>query len=611
GGISQYTAWINTIGAPDILTNASRGVAMTFTDIWIQRLNPDTGQWEQTTLLNIIHEMGAAYKARYRHEHGVEPEDTPTGFIGGTEVAEFIKGKNKDLGVHDFRFFESEVLKQRLFVSYLAQYDAMPTDIKEKLFRKIAALKPQDIVSFYPDLLRVAMNASGTNNAAWERLHRKLIINSRDRIIKEGRQMLTYNETLKTIRDKHGGNEADARLAYAAEKGPLDHQLATGAINDATHAKRLKEIRERLGMDFENFDAWKEKLEKENFIYNPSSRLHGPLSPDQKRFIHDSRYEMRGKIFTSPYATLTAEEQAEYNLLTKIIDGAVGDQRRDAHGEWEFDSRGNPVVVGEPIAKKVSEAKLAYKVCLDDNPRISWRATGEGGGGGGKGMILSMYGDQAAVNQGVSEHLSRLLLDPITKAEEHIAALVEQFGIHYGLPGAQDMFKPLIVAFALMVKENFWARWTGKELRDFLQKPNSAMEEYFKVKGYSLDEIGIFKLFLNLTNHHAIRNEKETVGRRLQNVFKEHRNEHNQSNWDTVGDILKNRDGIIGKMWKKGIRGEGKSEFDKMLALVGADPAGRRKARARRILQLLLLFVPISIAKVLIPDEAKKAGGIA
>lgn len=660
GGISEYTAWLNTWGAPDIQTNPSRSVAMTFTDIWFRR-NAGTANEEQTTMLNVLHEIGQTWKHYYRHERGIAAPDTPTGFVGGKQFAEYITGNTPDHhNAHTYEFMANEILKQRLYISYLAQYDAMPTDLKEKLFRKIAVLKPHDMVSFFPKLLDDSIDPANRarDEAAWGRLHTKLMVNSMARINEDGRAMLTYNDTLKTIRDgrdpntdvAYGGNIATARGAYTVEWNPI-HATYTAAIAAAggnpalitaaerVYANSLNALHKKWGMDFENFDRWEAQLQEELFVtrnnYDPNSIFDATLMAPWDRPGHptgawrattgaeatrlvNARYEMRDRIFGPPanFAALTTDEQHEYRLLTKIIDLSVGDSRINAvtgNPEVVIDKKGKHQILqyaSTPVAKTVSEAKIAYKVCLDDTPRISWRSTGEGGGGGGKGMILSMYGDQAAVNQGVSEHLGHLMLDPINKAEEHIAGLVHQFNIHYGMGDAQAMFKPLIAAFVEMVRENGWAKYTGKEIRDFLQKPNSKMEDYFKVKGYALDEIAIFKLLLGLANHHGIETEKEVVGQRLKEIFSERQHGHNHGDkWQTWKDVA-TEPRFAWKLINEGLfdsKGKGKSQFDKLVEMLGVGPGGRRKARSRKFIQMLLLFIPVSILKAILPDDVKKS----
>lgn len=76
------------------------------------------------------------------------------------------------------RDVQDAVLGQRLYLSVLSRYGNFDTDLKTKIWKKIATLKPSTVVSLLPDV-------KGHNNETWGGLRQKLYIAEMARVIND------------------------------------------------------------------------------------------------------------------------------------------------------------------------------------------------------------------------------------------------------------------------------------------------------------------------------------------------------------------------------------------------------------------------------------------
>jgi hypothetical protein len=197
-GINKRTVMMDTYGAVDPESHGWRSQMMFFgsTKIMDAELVDKNGQVilpsRSMSLLEYLNVEAEIFGGKTR-------EDQEIG-LGGGEIGEKNKGEFS-------RKISDIILGQRLNLTVLTRYNNFDSELKTKLWQKIAIIKPSTLVSLCPEIVG--------NRSVWEDMADKIYKAEMKRVLEDGKETNLTVDQLRGEREKFEGI-----LKFTEQKNP-------------------------------------------------------------------------------------------------------------------------------------------------------------------------------------------------------------------------------------------------------------------------------------------------------------------------------------------------------------------------------------------------------
>lgn len=254
-GLDKRTIMMNRYGAHDLLSHNWRSEQLFLGNITL--VKPEGGK------ISLLDYLDDKVEEIIKKRPKPEEKDPILGavYLKGEKGPEGPEGEKSQLSMD----VKNVVLGQRLYLSILAKNRYFDTDLKTKIWQKIALLKPSTIASLLPESI--------SNRPAWNSLKQKLYIAEEIRVQDDARNY--YNRELPqqdTFLQQEVRN-FNAIKNLAGQQGEwtpseflliLNYMGMTGTLNLTGEEKKLLQNIITTGIKKENA----ERLAKSNLLFN-------------------------------------------------------------------------------------------------------------------------------------------------------------------------------------------------------------------------------------------------------------------------------------------------------------------------------------------------------